>query len=217
MFQPRSGNTTSLDYIDYYYVPVGRYLILPLCSTKLSLVKVMYFPPRDCYKAYDTFLSFFVCRFAQILLKVSGHMELVTEKKVVMVGYRWRVYTVFGDWFKFDIWFWCFWWMNCCILDKVKCIFECFVCWPYVAVCWQGIGIWRDAVLFYGWYFRVKGVNVFHTIRFDVINFIFNCCLRIGFFCFDFAADSVVDIHLFNMIFKGRGNLEICFFCSKRF
>ena len=41
-------------------------------------------------------------------------------------------------------------------------------------------------------------------IRFDIIKFLFNCCLRIEFFCFGFS----IDAHIFNNIFKGCGKFR---------
>ena len=64
--------------------------------------------------------------------------------------------------------------MNGCIFDKVNCLFECFLCCPDISVCWQLFRRLGGVVLFYGLYFHVKGVDVFHIIRFDLVNFLFN-------------------------------------------
>ena len=108
--------------------------------------------------------------------------------------------------FKFDIWLWYFLWMNCCVFDKVKCFFECLVCWPAVSDCWKGfimLGIfdWCDA-----WYFYVNGVNFCHVISFDIVNVFFNICFKFWFGCFNFSSDSDYITRIFYPLFKWCGN-----------
>ena len=59
---------------------------------------------------------------------------------------------------------------------------------------------------YYGWYFHVKGVDVFHVVRFDIINFCLNRCFKFQFFYFNFDTNSAVDTHLLNPLFKGCDN-----------
>ena len=108
--------------------------------------------------------------------------------------------------FKFDIWLWYFLWMNCCVFDKVKCFFECLVCWPAVSDCWKGfimLGIfdWCDA-----WYFYFNGVNFCHVISFDIVNVFFNICFKFWFGCFNFSSDSDYITRIFYPLFKWCGN-----------
>ena len=51
-------------------------------------------------------------------------------------------------------------------------------------------------------------------IRFYLINFLFNCCLRLEFCCLDFSTDSVVETNPLNMLFKGCANFKKFFFCD---
>ena len=59
--------------------------------------------------------------------------------------------------------------------------------------------------------FSCQGSRFFHMISFDLINFIFNCCLRLELFCFNFSNESIVYTHLFNPIFKGCGKFRNMF------
>ena len=52
--------------------------------------------------------------------------------------------------------------------------------------------------------FLCKVSRFFHMIRFDIIKFLFNFCLRIEFFCFGFS----IDAHIFNNHFKGCGKFR---------
>ena len=62
---------------------------------------------------------------------------------------------------QFEIWFWCCWWMNSCIFNKLNYIFECFLCFPYVTIFWWVFRRWKGIFWFDGWYFHIKGVNFF--------------------------------------------------------
>ena len=91
---------------------------------------------------------------------------------------------------------------NCCIFDKFRCLFECFVCQSGVSVFWWGFRILGGVVLFDGLYFYVKVVDVFCMISFDDIKFLFNFYLMFELFYFNFSANYIVESHLFNMVFK---------------
>ena len=56
-----------------------------------SLVKVMYFYPHGCCKAYDVSSFYSMCFFAQSCLMVNGSMKFIKARNFLMVGTRWGV------------------------------------------------------------------------------------------------------------------------------
>ena len=80
-------------------------------------------------------------------------------------------------------------------------------CWCLLIV----IKTMSSFILFYRLYFHVNGVDFFHMIIFDLINFLFRYCLRFEFSLFNFAIYSVFGTHIFNPLFKRCGKFRnIC-------
>ena len=59
-------------------------------SIKPSPVKMMYFYPRVCCKAYDTFSFFPVCILAKIVWTVSWSIVVIKANKFLVVVFQWR-------------------------------------------------------------------------------------------------------------------------------
>ena len=61
----------------------------------------------------------------------------------------------------------------------------------------------------YGWYYHVKGVNIFHLVRFDIIKFHFNCCFNFQFGWFIFLLNLFLALILSSSYSKDVVSVEI--------
>ena len=104
-----------------------------------------------------------------------------------------------------------FWSINCCIFDNLNYLFESFVFWPGVDVCSGGFRRWGVDVWLNGLYFHVKGVGDFHMIVFDLINFLFDCCLMFGFVFIYFPLTLLLTLTFLIWYPKDQVILERCF------
>ena len=106
-----------------------------------------------------------------------------------------------------------------------KCLVSCNSC-EYVSYAFRngyfvilafGWSEYQDCFWCGGCYFHVKGINFFHAVRFDLINFIFNYCFKLQFGCFILTPTLLLALMFSTHSSKAVEILEILLFCSTIF